>query len=55
MWEYHAHAFEDGAKLIGTALWAAFMVWSSLEAIGSVTASVTGSETGSETGAATGE
>lgn len=32
-WEIHAHAVEDGAKLVGTALWAAFMVWSSLAAM----------------------
>ncbi len=50
VWEIHAHAVEDGAKLVGTALWAAFMVWSSLAAIGSAKASETGSKTGSATG-----
>lgn len=32
-WGIHALALEDGAKLIGTALWAAFMVWSNLAAV----------------------
>lgn len=30
----HAHALEDGAKVLGTGLWAAFMVWSALRSMG---------------------
>jgi hypothetical protein len=32
-WGVHAHAVEDGAKMIGTALWSTFMVWSSLRCL----------------------
>jgi hypothetical protein len=32
-WRIHAHVFEDGAKMAGTALWAAFMVSSCLAAV----------------------
>ena len=33
-WSIPGSAVEDGAKMIGTALWAAFMVWSCLRSVG---------------------
>ncbi len=33
-WQIHAYVLEDGSKMIGTALWTAFMVWSCLRAVG---------------------
>jgi hypothetical protein len=35
-WEIHAHLVEDGAKIMGTALWTAFMVWSHLRNVHAV-------------------